>query len=28
MASAPTAGKPASAYDKDIVDALVGSTYA
>jgi GH24 family phage-related lysozyme (muramidase) len=28
MAAAPTAGKPASAYDKDIVDALMGSTYA
>ena len=28
MAAAPTAGRPASAYDKDIVDALMGSTYA
>ena len=28
VAAAPTAGKPASAYDKDIVDALMGSTYA
>jgi hypothetical protein len=28
VASAPSAGRPASAYDKDIVDALMGSTYA
>jgi flagellum-specific peptidoglycan hydrolase FlgJ len=28
VAAAPTAGRPASAYDKDIVDALMGSTYA
>jgi len=28
VASAPAAGRPASAYDKDIVDALMGSTYA
>jgi len=28
VASAPAAGRPASAYDKDIVDALVGSSFA
>jgi hypothetical protein len=28
VASAPSAGRPASAYDKDIVDALVGSSFA
>jgi flagellum-specific peptidoglycan hydrolase FlgJ len=28
VASAPASGRPASAYDKDIVDALMGSTYA
>ena len=28
LASAPATGKPASAYDKDIVDAIVSSTYA
>jgi hypothetical protein len=28
VASAPATGRPASAYDKDIVDALVGSSFA
>ena len=28
MAAAPSGGKPASAFDKDIVDALVASSYA
>ena len=28
VASAPAAGRPASAYDKDIVDALIGTSFA
>jgi hypothetical protein len=28
VAAAPTAGRPASAYDKDIVDALIGTSFA
>lgn len=28
VASSPSAGKPASAYDRDIIDALVGTSYA